>query len=533
MGKKQHQSDKLYLTSTEWSTLYGGKKVSKPDADKAEFRRLPFDACSLTLQPFENPLCTEDGCIFDLMNIVPFLKKYGRHPVTGEKLDAKSLIRLKFHKNASGKYHCPVMFNVFNKNSHIVAIKTTGNVYSKEAIDELNIKNKNWKDLLTDEPFARKDIIVLQDPQNLDKFNISKFQHLKKDWKVAEEDKVHAKYYLKNANAETEDILAELSKTYKAPEAPKKSEVRADHINAAHYSTGAVAASFTATSMDRVTHSEAAIIDEDEIRYKRIKKKGYLRIVTNKGPLNLELHCDYVPKTCENFVKLSQKGYYDDTIFHRSIKNFMIQGGDPQGTGKGGESYWGAPFKDEFKTNLTHSGRGVLSMANSGPDSNKSQFFITFRSCRHLDNKHTVFGRLVGGLETLQALESVHSDPKTDRPAEELKIQNVIVFVNPFDEVDEQLKQEREEAAAKRQLEEEERRKEELRNRRGKTGARDSSGAKNKVFRGGVGKYISQSQLATNKRLADAAGASDVDAPSENKKKKTSSSGGFGDFSSW
>ena len=150
-----------------------------------------------------------------------------------------------------------------------------------------------------------------------------------------------------------------------------------------------------------------------------------------------------------------------------------------------------------------------------------------------MDNKHTVFGRLVGGLETLQALESVHSDPKTDRPAEELKIQNVIVFVNPFDEVDEQLKQEREEAAAKRQLEEEERRKEELRNRRGKTGAKDSSGAKNKVFRGGVGKYISQSQLATNKRLADAAGASDVDAPSENKKKKTSSSGGFGDFSSW
>lgn len=152
MGKKQHQSDKLYLTSTEWSTLYGGMKVTKQDADKAEFRRLPFDACSLTLQviacpdselylkeglqcvrvytlysclknplvyvllteiryltpqPFENPLCTEDGCIFDLMNIVPFLKKYGRHPVTGEKLDAKSLIRLNFKKNSADKYHCP------------------------------------------------------------------------------------------------------------------------------------------------------------------------------------------------------------------------------------------------------------------------------------------------------------------------------------------------------------------------------------------------------------------------------------------
>ena len=91
-------------------------------------------------QPFENPLCTEDGHIFDLMNIVPFLKKYGRHPVTGEKLEAKSLIRLHFKKNSAGKYHCPVMFNVFNKNSHIVAVKKTGNVYSKEAVDELNIK---------------------------------------------------------------------------------------------------------------------------------------------------------------------------------------------------------------------------------------------------------------------------------------------------------------------------------------------------------------------------------------------------------
>ena len=85
----------------------------------------------------------DDGCIFDLMNIVPFLKKFGRHPVTGEKLDAKSLTRLNFHKNGAGKFHCPVMFNVFNKNSHIVAVKTTGNVYSREAVDELNISGRN------------------------------------------------------------------------------------------------------------------------------------------------------------------------------------------------------------------------------------------------------------------------------------------------------------------------------------------------------------------------------------------------------
>ena len=100
-----------------------------------------------------------------------------------------------------------ILYRISDFNTNILSL------FSKSSFPAL--QNKNWKDLLTDEPFARKDIIVLQDPQNLDKFNISKFQHLKKDWKVAEEDKVHAKYYLKNANAETEDILAELSKTYK------------------------------------------------------------------------------------------------------------------------------------------------------------------------------------------------------------------------------------------------------------------------------------------------------------------------------
>lgn len=124
------------------------------------------------------------------------------------------------------------------------------------------------------------------------------------------------------------------------------------------------------------TTHEAAVIDEDVLRYQFVKKKGYVRLHTNKGDLNLELHCDLTPKTCENFIKLCKKQYYDGTIFHRSIRNFVIQGGDPTGTGTGGESYWGKPFKDEFRPNLSHTGRGVLSMANSGPNTNKSQFFI-------------------------------------------------------------------------------------------------------------------------------------------------------------
>merc|ERR1719471_2753492 len=99
----------------------------------------------------------------------------------------------------------------------------------------------------------------------------------------------------------------------------------------------------------------------------------------------------------------------------------MIQGGDPKGTGTGGDSHWGGPFKDEFLQFLSHTGRGMLSMANSGPDTNKSQFFITYRSCRHLDEKHSVFGRVVGGLETLTKMESIEVDSK-DRPKDEIKI---------------------------------------------------------------------------------------------------------------
>lgn len=127
MGKKQHQKDKLYITSKEWKEEWGGKKEDA--ANQARFRRLPFDCCSLTFQPCEHPLITKNGFIFELLSIVPYLKKYGINPVTGERLSAKDLIKLNFSKNAEGKYHCPVTFKVFTENSHIVAIGTTGEIY--------------------------------------------------------------------------------------------------------------------------------------------------------------------------------------------------------------------------------------------------------------------------------------------------------------------------------------------------------------------------------------------------------------------
>ncbi|KAK2170351.1 hypothetical protein LSH36_3g17078 [Paralvinella palmiformis] len=403
-----------YLTCTEWRTLYGGKKTTSDEGKNSKFRRLPFFCCSLSLQPFEHPYCTKEGIIFDLMNIVPFLKQFGVNPVNGEKLNAKDLIKLSFYKNSDGKYHCPVTFRIFNENTHIVAIGPTGNVFSYEAVERLNIKPGFWKDLLNDVAFTRKDIITIQDPTNLDKFNLANFYHMKKGIKVIDEEeellKKDPRYKLKNINAETKGVLEELDSTYKPEPVKVEQKKRADAVNAAHYSTGAVAAAFTSTVMSLETVHESAIRDENLLRYERLKKKTYIRMLTNKGPLNLELHSDMVPRTCENFLKLCQQGYYNNTVFHRSIRNFMIQGGDPMGTGKGGQSAWGEPFKDEFKPNLTHSGRGVLSMANTGPNTNKSQL-----SARHLDGKHTVFGKVVGGLDTLHKLEYVETD-KNDKP---------------------------------------------------------------------------------------------------------------------
>lgn len=279
--------------------------------------------------PFEDPYCDKDGNVFEFQAIISFVKAYKVNPITGKALDPKSLIKLKFYKNNEGNYHCPVLFKPFTKNSHMVAIGVTGNVFSYEAVEQLNIKTKNWKDLVNDIAFSRKDIITIQDPNNLEKFDISKFYHIQKKLRLLPADEISEKNAqgscLKSISMETKETLEQLEKDYKKPHQsnePKKQVV--DKFNAAHYSTGAVAASFTSTSMVPVCKLEAAVIEEDIIKYERVKKKGYVRLSTNFGPLNLELHCDLVPRACENFIKHCANGYYDGTKFHRSIRNFMV-----------------------------------------------------------------------------------------------------------------------------------------------------------------------------------------------------------------
>ena len=142
---------------------------------------------------------------------------------------------------------------------------------------------------------------------------------------------------------------------------------------------------------------------------------------TNQGVIELRLFPDVAPKTCENFTKLVKKGYYDGLIFHRVIKDFMIQGGDPTGTGMGGESIWGKPFEDEVTADVKFDKAGLLAMANSGPNTNGSQFFITTAKTPWLNMKHTIFGEVILGFDLLQKIENTPVNSQ-DRPIAEQKI---------------------------------------------------------------------------------------------------------------
>lgn len=136
---------------------------------------------------------------------------------------------------------------------------------------------------------------------------------------------------------------------------------------------------------------------------------------TNQGVIELELWPKIAPKACENFMGLAKSGYYDGVIFHRVIKEFMIQGGDPSGTGMMGESIWGAPFEDEFAPNIVFDKPGLLAMANSGPNTNTSQFFITTAPAPWLNGRHTIFGRVLKGYDVIKKIENAKTG-RMDRP---------------------------------------------------------------------------------------------------------------------
>lgn len=153
---------------------------------------------------------------------------------------------------------------------------------------------------------------------------------------------------------------------------------------------------------------------------------------TTHGDLKLELFCNACPRTTYNFLALCATDAYTGSPFHRSIPNFMIQGGSPaSGSTKDSVSVYGSAFEDEIKPSLRHNARGILSMANKGPSTNGSQFFLTLAAASHLDGKNTVFGRLLEGWDTLDKMEAIEVDKKS-RPKESMKIEKVTIHANPL-----------------------------------------------------------------------------------------------------
>lgn len=176
-------------------------------------------------------------------------------------------------------------------------------------------------------------------------------------------------------------------------------------------------------------------------KIQELKKKSLVALQTNRGIIVLRLFPDIAPKACENFIGLVEKGYYDGIVFHRVIKDFMIQGGDPTGTGTGGESIWGKPFMDEVSDRVLFDKPGLLAMANAGPNTNQSQFFITTKPAPHLNKRHTIFGEVVSGYDVAQQIENTPTD-SSDKPKEEQKIIKAYIKAEEPEQIGKKTKEE-------------------------------------------------------------------------------------------
>ncbi|XP_078074412.1 spliceosome-associated protein CWC27 homolog isoform X3 [Mustelus asterias] len=162
---------------------------------------------------------------------------------------------------------------------------------------------------------------------------------------------------------------------------------------------------------------------------------GKVLLKTTAGDIDIELWSKEAPKACRNFIQLCLEGYYDNTIFHRVVPGFIVQGGDPTRTGTGGESIYGKPFKDEFHSRLRFNRRGLVAMANAGPHDNGSQFFFTLGPADELNNKHTIFGKVTGDtIYNILRLAEVEID-KDERPISPHKIKSTEVLHNSFDDI--------------------------------------------------------------------------------------------------
>jgi peptidylprolyl isomerase len=185
-----------------------------------------------------------------------------------------------------------------------------------------------------------------------------------------------------------------------------------------------VALSLFSSAYTKESENMAPVKEEEKPL--KMSERPVIILDTTQGQIQIALFPKVAPKASENFLRLAEKGYYNDVIFHRVIKGFMIQGGDPTGTGMGGQSIWGTNFADEVSPSVKFDKPGLLAMANRGPSTNGSQFFITTAPTPWLNGKHTIFGEVISGYDVVQKIEGTKTDAR-DRPLEPQKILKISV----------------------------------------------------------------------------------------------------------
>lgn len=549
-------------------------------------RRLPFHCCALTLNPFVDPVCTlSSGIVFDSAALTDFVLKHHKDPVTGNPLSTQDICSLHMDQDDEGRWQCPILTKPFSDHTKIIAIvhRTTKEayVYSDEAYRELNVKPKNWFDLTTNQKFnPKQDVLILNDPNN-DEFqkrrDIQSFWHITNGRQRQSTTSHHQNSNVRHSVTATR-IMEQIQKQQQQATAKRQNEstttstttsdknkklkIFSQDVTGVQYTSGKASGSFTSTFMDVSNDNTTREASQEEILQSQfrvmksiLREKGYVTMYTNLGNMVLELHCDIVPRTCTNFLGLCQKQRYNGTSFHRLISNFMIQGGKSTKEEEEG-SIWGpnVSFVDEFDARLKHTGPGIVSMANAGPNTNKQQFFITFRSCPHLDRKHSVFGKVLDGMDVLETMKQQATDKK-DRPIQPIIIHKIEVMVDP----------------AQKAQEMEERRIQELNESRLQEAQKKANHAKGNIIGdnttkstitttkttsttgktttstvgGMVGKYLPknrvQQQIETRKDPQNKDNDNENDdvsfpvlpAPSSNKKQKVPTKTTFGDFSGW
>lgn len=414
MGKN---TDKLYITQSEWAlgdhSAGGGKKSGA----QSSVQKNPFWHCTIGQQPIEpkNIMCDKLGYVYDIKNIVPYIVKQGKkaggkkgvpHPVQpGALLARTDLMKLTVTVNGEGKIIDPVSFKEMSKYHTAVVVRPSKRVYLEDTIKELG---KSGRDPVSDEPFTKADVLRLKN--------------------CADDSE---------QEGDGDGTIVRTGEAAESATAQDSAPVDRTGQTTTHH----VAASLTSTTYVPTTHvtvEEEELVDRLKPQMPELKHPVYALLTINcqgqRGQINLELYPYNAPLTVYNFVKLAQKGYYDGTVFHRNIKHFMIQGGDPTGTGSGGESIFGKTFRDECGTfnPHTHDSRGVLSMANRGKGTNSSQFFITYSRAPHLDGKHTVFGRVVDSKSSFLTTLEMAETSGDDKPVRKITLESVSVSGDPF-----------------------------------------------------------------------------------------------------